>query len=127
MIELPLRIRHSSARREPAAWFIPGGGPSAWLEEIASWGVPQAGLRLRIVPRSRADLRSLGVLVTGVEQQPSPRCLPYGRIARPRPSSGKLRDSDWTPFLLPPGGLTTPLVYPPAYIDACRLSYRRLN
>ena len=45
MISRPLRIRYTDGPlREAAAWLIPGSDPAAWLEELARWQVPHAGL-----------------------------------------------------------------------------------
>src|SRR5215470_1616450 len=82
MTPRPLRIRYGNRPlREPAAWFIPGADPRDWLDEVARWGVPLAGLRLRVVPHSPSDLRPRGVLVTAPgTPRVSLRCLPYGLI-----------------------------------------------
>ena len=65
MISRPLRIRYTDGPlREAAAWLIPGSDPAAWLEELARWQVPHAGLVLRVLPLSRTDLRPRGVLVS---------------------------------------------------------------
>lgn len=46
----------------PAACFIVGAEPVAWLDELLRLDVAPADLRLLIVPRSRADLSPCGAL-----------------------------------------------------------------
>jgi tetratricopeptide (TPR) repeat protein len=85
MISRPLQIRYGKrSLRETAAWFLPGSEARDWLDEIVRWDVPQAGLRLRVVPVSRQNLRPRGVLVTvpaGSTPNVSLRCLPYSKLA----------------------------------------------
>ena len=70
--------------RAPAAWFIPGADPAAWLDEVARWDVPMDRLRLHVLPTSLADRRPAGVLVTlppGAAPARPLRALAYGQIA----------------------------------------------
>jgi len=75
MIELPLRLRHSGARASAAAWLIPGDDPEAWIEEIALWDVPMAGVALYVLPGAH------GVLAIPPEPpRETMRALPYARL-----------------------------------------------
>src|SRR3712207_1474818 len=67
----------SSAVRPAAAWFVPGADAGAWVDEIARWGVPMAGLRLYVLPTSLADRGPSGVLVV------PPAGLAAGRLHIP--------------------------------------------
>ena len=55
----------SQSRRvlPPHAWFVVGESPRGWIDEIVGWGIDDHKLRLVVVPRSRADLKPIGVLV----------------------------------------------------------------
>ncbi len=85
MLSLPLELRYgAAARREAAAWVVPGDGPRQWLDEIAGWEVPLAGARLYVVPQARDDLRPRGVLIVlPAERRPkiSPKAQPYACLA----------------------------------------------
>jgi hypothetical protein len=65
MITFPLHLRFSTSPRQspPAAWFIPGGDPRAWLDEMQRWGIAMSSLRLFVLPRGVKDLAPAGVLV----------------------------------------------------------------
>ena len=81
----PLALRPTAgAAREPAAWFVPGHDPAAWLAEVARWGVPTADLRLHVLPASPADPTPVGVLVVvppGATPRNVLRGQPFGRVA----------------------------------------------
>lgn len=71
----------------PAAWFVPGGDPSVWLEELSRWDVPLSKLKLYILPSSVSKPDAAGVLVLASSGSPSPnqdgshRAEAYGCIA----------------------------------------------
>lgn len=85
MNPIPLQLSWSShPQREADAWLLTGDNPRAWVEEIASWPVSQEKVRLRVIPASRQERLTLGVLVTCEQAQgvtASATCLPYGRVA----------------------------------------------
>src|SRR6478752_2595145 len=56
-IRFPLALRLAPAAvHAPAAWFVPGDSPAAWIDELFGWGVPMADLRLYVLPA--ADRRA---------------------------------------------------------------------
>ena len=96
-IELPLTLAPAPARapapraaafargdgRTPAigapaaAWLIPGGDASLWLEELGRWNVPLDDVRLLVLPSAPADVRPSGVLVLPASPPSSvPRATP---------------------------------------------------
>src|SRR5438046_1777248 len=85
-MRFPLALRLAPAPvHAPAAWFVPGDSPAGWIDELAGWGVPMAGLRLYVVPSSVRDRRPIGVLVAppsgAAVPNVSPRAQPYGLLA----------------------------------------------
>lgn len=52
-----------SRSESPAAWFLPGTNPEAWLAECVRCGLAHAQTRLYFVPRSVSDPALLGVLI----------------------------------------------------------------
>jgi tetratricopeptide (TPR) repeat protein len=87
-ITFPLGLRAGPAAiHQPAAWFVPGGDPAAWLDEVARWGLPMSDLRLYVVPASARDRAPVGALVT-VPPGKSPRSVrrarAYGVLAAGR-------------------------------------------
>lgn len=77
-----LQLRYTpTPARETLAWWIPGGDPQAWLDELTSWQVAQSALRLLIVPENNSRRQPAGVLVLeSATAAPSARCVRYGRI-----------------------------------------------
>ncbi|HEY2344087.1 MAG TPA: hypothetical protein VGH90_13680, partial [Chthoniobacteraceae bacterium] len=74
MTPCTLRLkRRMGEPRKTAAWFISGGDPAAWLEELCRWGTPQENLRLFIVPRSQKDRAAGGLLVIPPSSSLTPR------------------------------------------------------
>lgn len=64
MLTLELAIRWQTRTALPAhAQFVAGECSQAWIDEIVRWNVNDHDLRLIVVPRSRADLNPIGVLV----------------------------------------------------------------
>lgn len=64
----------------PAAWLIPGEHARSWLDELTSWHVPLAPLRLFVIPHSAVDLRPRGlfaIVPRDVKPQTSGLCQPY--------------------------------------------------
>lgn len=81
----PLALRYRSGRplnlAKAAAWFVGGDSPAVWLDTLSRANLPLGELVFRIVPRSRADRRPVGVLITTKAtptQMGSPSMIPYG-------------------------------------------------
>lgn len=84
MTTYELQPGYSTRPQRPAcARFLPGDDAADWIEDIASWDVPQADLELFLVPRSPADPRPRGLLVRLPESfgnAPGRRGLAYGVV-----------------------------------------------
>ena len=79
-IEFGLTLRPATTTAPAAAWFIAGGDPAAWLDEVCRWGVPLAGVRLYPVPQSARTRTPCGVLAT-CDGTPAVRAaLPYAAV-----------------------------------------------
>ena len=122
--ELELQLKRTPSHAGTiAAHFIAGDDPRVWLDEICTWGVSQAGLRLLVVPTSLAERTPCGVLIFSeqkVSRAASQRCLPFRRLAerlflpvdaRPSPRVTEkelieLLDSTYYYVWLPNRGLT---------------------
>jgi hypothetical protein len=59
----PASSRTAAPGTDAKAWYLPVADPRAWLEEVCSWNVPLAALRLLLVPGSSDDRRACGALV----------------------------------------------------------------
>lgn len=126
MTEIALQLRFTPRPQRPAcARFIASPDPAGWLEELTTWDVPLAAVRLYPIPRSRSDNTCAGVLVSWETDDtihsdqdflPPLRSQAYGRIAErlflpvEAELSVALRDADW-PLLLGQG--TTEYVWHP--------------
>ena len=64
MLNLELTIRpHTQTALPEHAQFVTGDNTQAWADEIVRWNVDDDQLRLIVIPRSRRDLKPVGVLV----------------------------------------------------------------
>lgn len=77
-----LTLQHTAAAvREPAAWFLPGGDPAGWLEEVARWPVPADAVVFYVLAGVGANAISAGVLAVppaGTRVPSGGRAQPYG-------------------------------------------------
>jgi len=89
MLTLELTIRSQARPTLPMhAQFVVGESPRVWIDEIVSWGANDHELRLVVIPRSRADLKPIGVLVFNRDGTPllidhaflSTKTISYGLI-----------------------------------------------
>ncbi len=85
MITFPLTLRYGPRPlRETQAWYIAGSDIRLWLDEIVSWDVAHAKIRLLPMPHSAHDRQPCGLLAVVDGGFPttfrSGRCLPYGQI-----------------------------------------------
>ena len=76
-------IRRDGPPRETAAWFLAGGEPARWLEELSRWAVPLEEMRCHVVPRGWAENGAGGLLVmppAGGAKPADARALALGAI-----------------------------------------------
>ena len=76
-------VRRAAPPRKTAAWFLAGGDPARWLEELARWGVPLEEMRCQVVPRGPGENGVGGLLVippAGSAQPADARALALGVI-----------------------------------------------
>ena len=56
-------LRRDGPPRATAAWFLAGGEPARWLEELARWDVPLEEMCCQVVPRGPGESGAGGLLV----------------------------------------------------------------
>ena len=86
MITAKLKMRYGPrVMRKTLAWYIAGSDPAVWLDEVTSWNVAQATIRLLPVPLSTSKREPCGAVVFLTDASPpsnaSHRCVPYGKVA----------------------------------------------
>lgn len=62
-MHIQLKPKHRATSARPAAAFLEGSDPVAWLLEISRWGLPHERLRCYALPRSLQTVEPAGLLV----------------------------------------------------------------